>query len=89
MFIIKGTHFEASFFGFYKDKHCKFCAILAEILPQLLHLSESKTFFQFGTCLGVLETHNLITFLWSIFYKSHVINVTLLALKITVHTVQG
>ena len=33
MFIINGTHFEASFCGFYKDKHCKFCAILAEILP--------------------------------------------------------
>ena len=35
MFIIKGTPFEASFYGFYKDKHRKFCAILTEILPQL------------------------------------------------------
>ena len=35
MFIIKGTPLEASFYGFYKDKHRKFCAILTEILPQL------------------------------------------------------
>ena len=35
MFIIKGTHLEATFNGFYKDKHRKFCAILTEILPQL------------------------------------------------------
>ena len=35
MFIIKGTHLEASFNGFYKDKFCKFCAIMMEILPQL------------------------------------------------------
>ena len=35
MFIIKGTPLEASFYGFYKDKHRKFCAILMEILPQL------------------------------------------------------
>ena len=55
----------------------------------LLHLSDSKTIFQFGTCLEALETHNLITFMWSFFYKSPVINVTLLTLKITVHTIQG
>ena len=35
MFIIKGTPFEASFYGFYKDNHRKFFAILTEILPQL------------------------------------------------------
>ena len=35
MFIIKGTPLEASFYGFYKDKHSKFFAILTEILPQL------------------------------------------------------
>ena len=35
MFIIKETPFEASFYGFYKYKHRKFCAILTEILPQL------------------------------------------------------
>ena len=34
MFIIKETPFEA-FYGFYKDKHLKFSAILTEILPQL------------------------------------------------------
>ena len=35
MFIIKETPLEASFYGIYKDKHRKFCAILTEILPQL------------------------------------------------------
>ena len=35
MFIIKETPFEASFCGFYKDKHRKFCAILTGFLPQL------------------------------------------------------
>ena len=35
MFIIKETPLEASFYGFYKDKHRKLCAILTEILPQL------------------------------------------------------
>ena len=35
MFIIKGTPMEASFYGFYKDKHRKLSAILTEILPQL------------------------------------------------------
>ena len=35
MFIIKETPLEASFYGFYNDKHRKFCVILTEILPQL------------------------------------------------------
>ena len=35
MFIIKGTPFETPFYGFYKDQHRKFCAILTEIHPQL------------------------------------------------------
>ena len=35
MFIIKGTPLEASFCGFYKDKHRKFCAIMTEIHPYL------------------------------------------------------
>ena len=85
MFIIKGTPSEACFYGFYKGKHRKFCAILTEIVPQLgllrymgyleslLHLSESKTFFQFGIYLGALETHNLITFLWS-FFINHLLS---------------
>ena len=34
-FIIKETPLEASFYGFYKDKHRKFCAIMTEILPHL------------------------------------------------------
>ena len=35
MIIIKKKTLEASFYGFYKDKHRKLCAILTEILPQL------------------------------------------------------
>ena len=35
MIIIKETPLEASFYGFYKHKHRKFCAILSEILPKL------------------------------------------------------
>ena len=35
MFIIRGTPLEASFYEFYKDKHPKFYAIMAEILPHL------------------------------------------------------
>ena len=64
MFIIKGTPLEASFYGFYKDKHRKFCAIMTEIVliwatlrymgffESLLHLSESKTIFSLGHVLG-------------------------------------
>ena len=35
MFIIKGTPLEPTFYGFYKDKHRKFCVIMTEILPHL------------------------------------------------------
>ena len=35
MFIIKETPLEASCYGFYKDKHRKFYAILMEILFHL------------------------------------------------------
>ena len=35
-------------------------------------------YFQTGTCLGALETHVLLSFLWSIFCKWPVTNVTLL-----------
>ena len=64
MIIIKGTPLEASFYGFYKDKHRKFCAIMTEIVliwatlrymgffESLLHLSESKTIFSLGHVLG-------------------------------------
>ena len=33
-------------------------------------------YFQSGTCLGALETHDILIFLWSIFCKCPVINVT-------------
>ena len=64
LFIVKGTPLEASYYGFYKDKHRKFCAILTEVLSQfgilrymgyfesLLHLSENKTIFSLGHVLG-------------------------------------
>ena len=60
MFIIKKNPFEVSIYGFHKDKHRKFCAILTEItinwaklrymgyFESLLHLSESKTIFNSG-----------------------------------------
>ena len=35
MFNTKRIPLEASFYGFYKDKHRKFYAIMTEILPQL------------------------------------------------------
>ena len=35
MIVIKEHPCDESFYGFYKDKHRKICAILAEILPQL------------------------------------------------------
>ena len=35
-------------------------------------------YFQSGTCLGALETHDLFSFLWSMLCKWPVINVTLL-----------
>ena len=67
MFIIKETPLEASFYGFYKDKHRKFCAIMTEILPDLgsefAAPLRKYNYYQFGTCLRALETHNLITFL--------------------------
>ena len=45
-------------------------------------------YFQFGTCLGALKTHVLLSFLWSAFCKWPVINVTLLTLKIVVLNIQ-
>ena len=61
MFIIQETPFEASFYGIYKDKHRKFCAILTinraklrymGYFESLLHLSESKTIFSLAHVLG-------------------------------------
>ena len=57
----------------------------------LLHPPGGKTngyYFQLGTCLGALETHVLLSFLWSAFCKWPVINVTLLTLKIVVLKIQ-
>ena len=56
----------------------------------LLHPQEEKvgSYFQSGTCLGALETHVLLSFLWSIFCKWPVINVTPQTLKIAVHNIQ-
>ena len=56
----------------------------------LLHPQEEKVgyYFQSRTCLGALETHVLLSFLWSIFCKWHVINVTQQTLKIAVHKIQ-
>ena len=56
----------------------------------LLHPQEEKVgyYFQSGTCLGALETHVLLSFLWSIFCKWPVINVTPQTLKIAVHKIQ-
>ena len=42
MFIIELTPFEASFNGFYKDKHHKFCAILTEIKYGMVQQKSSK-----------------------------------------------
>ena len=39
-------------------------------------------YLQSGTGLVAFETHDLISFLWSVVCKWHVINVTLLTLKI-------
>ena len=50
---------------------------------------EEKTgyYFQSGTCLGAIETLVLVSFLWLVFCKGTVINVTLI-LKIAVHRIQ-
>ena len=44
-------------------------------------------YFQSGTCLGAIETHVLVSFLWFVFCKRTVINVTLI-LKIAEHKIQ-
>ena len=56
----------------------------------LLHPQEEKVgyYFQSGTCLGALETHVLLSCLWSIFCKWPVITVTPQTLKIAVHIIQ-
>ena len=56
----------------------------------LLHPQEEKVgyYFQSGTCLGALETHVLLSFLRSIFFKWPVITVTPQTLKLAVHKIQ-
>ena len=56
----------------------------------LLNPPEKKRgyYFQLGTCLGALETHVLLSFLWSASCKWPVTNVTLLTLKIRVLKIQ-
>ena len=48
---------------------------------------ETWLLFSVGTCLGVIETHVLVSFLWLVLCKGTVINVTLI-LKIAVHRIQ-
>ena len=52
----------------------------SQILSSVAPPQEEKLghYFQSGTCLGALETHVLLSFLWSIFCKWPVTNVTLL-----------
>ena len=54
----------------------------------LLHPQKEKVgyYFQSGTCLGALETHVLLSFLWSTFCKWPVINVTNIENKSTQNT---
>ena len=63
--------------------------IYKSYFASLLHPQEEKLgyYFQLGTCLGALETHVLLSFLWSAFCKP-VINVTLLTLKKVVLKIQ-
>ena len=44
-------------------------------------------YFQPRTCLGAIETHVLVSFLWLVYSKGTVINVTLI-LRIAVHRVK-
>ena len=57
-------------------------------VPQL---KEEKlcSYFQSKTYFGALETHVLLSFLWSVSCKGPEISVTLLTLKIAVHKKQN
>ena len=50
--------------------------------PEEEHLG---CYFPPGTCIVALETHALLRYLWSIFCKWTVINVTILTFKIAVY----
>ena len=45
-------------------------------------------YLESGTCVGDLETHVLLSYLWSFFCKRLVINVTLVTLKNEVYGIQ-
>ena len=66
------------------------CLLHLRYFASLLHPPGKKLgyYFQLGTYLGTLETHVLLSFLWSAFCKWPVINVTLLTLKIVVLKIQ-
>ena len=75
---------------------CKLNSVGAKLrymgyFASLLHPQDEKVcyYFQSGKCLGALETHVLLSFLWSIFCKWPVINVTPQTLKIAVHKIQN
>ena len=59
--------------------------LLCEFIAPRPQEEKLDYYFQSGACLGALETHVLLSFLWLIFCKWHVINVTLQKLKIAVH----
>ena len=42
------------------------CQILSSFAP---HEEKLGYYFQLGTCLGAIETHDLLCFLWSTFCK--------------------
>ena len=56
----------------------------------LLHPREETFGYypELGTCLGGLETHVVLSYLWSVFCKSLVINVTLKTLTNKVYEIQ-
>ena len=68
------------------DIYGLFCEFVAPPPPP----QEEKLgyYFQLGTCLEALETHVLLSFLWSAFCKWPVINVTLLTLKTVILKIQ-
>ena len=59
-------------------------------MSHVLQLQEEKLgdYFQSGTCLEALLIHVLLSFLWPVFCKWPVINVTLLTLEIAVYMIQ-
>ena len=94
MFIVSPTVFEVEgVFGpslLYKTYGLGTKLRYMDYFTSLLHPQEEKIgyYFQSEACFGALEIHVLLSFLWSIFCKWLVINVTLLTLKIAVHKIK-